>query len=266
MSYVHSFLSVMKPSSKSLHNRIIRHLREWHRKLGIIAAFFLIFLSLSGIALNHTDRLSLAHYPIKNSLLLDHYGISSPSDIRFYVNNNLVVTNNVVWLDEQFLFESATKVIAIVPVTFSGQQVFAVVSIDQLYIYDESGELIDQLGEESGFPLGVTAAGLLNGKLVIKSASTILQYNSEAFLWQEINSPIKTPWITHNSASKQAISAAKLSYRAQYLTLERIVLDAHSGRLFGLFGVLFMDAVALLLILLSVSGIYIWLRYARAKR
>ena len=93
-------------SSKALHNRIIRHLREWHRKLGIVAAFFLIFLSLSGIALNHTDTLSLAHSPIKNSWLLDHYGIASPRDVRFYANNNLLVTDNLVWLDDKLLFES----------------------------------------------------------------------------------------------------------------------------------------------------------------
>ena len=66
-----------------------------------------------------------------------------------------------------------------------------------------------------------------------------------------------------NKVSEQKIDETKLNYRAQYLTLERIILDAHSGRLFGLFGVLFMDAVA---ILLSLIGIYIWIRHARAKR
>jgi uncharacterized iron-regulated membrane protein len=45
-----------------------------------------------------------------------------------------------------------------------------------------------------------------------------------------------------------------------------VMLDAHSGRIFGDLGVLFMDIVAIMLILLSVSGIYIWLRYARSKR
>ena len=57
----------MKLISKSLHSRLIRHLREWHRKLGIIAAFFIIFLSISGVALNHTTALSLSHQPITNT-------------------------------------------------------------------------------------------------------------------------------------------------------------------------------------------------------
>ena len=59
--------------------------------------------------------------------------------------------------------------------------------------------------------------------------------------------------------------AAKQRFRSQFLTLERIIVDGHSGRLFGLFGVLLMDLVAVLLILLSVSGVYIWLRKGKKK-
>ena len=59
---------------------------------------------------------------------------------------------------------------------------------------------------------------------------------------------------------------ASLAYRAQFLTFERIILDAHSGRLFGTFGVIFMDLVAVLLILLSISGVYMWVRHSRSKR
>ncbi len=258
--------SSSKFSSKMLHNRLVRHLREWHRKLGIIAAFFLIFLSLSGIALNHTDTLALAHKPIKISWLLDHYGIAPPSDVRFYDHDNLVVTNNLVWLDNKLLFESGTKIITIAPITINEQQAFAVVSVDKLYLYNQNGDLIDQLGEESGFPVGANAVAVTENVLVIKSITGTFQYSSEQFSWTNFHSLIKPHWIIQNTSSEQATTAAKLNYRAQFLTLERIILDAHSGRILGLFGVLFMDAVAILLILLSISGIYIWLRYVRNKR
>ena len=87
----------MQLTYKSFHNRLIRHLREWHRKLGIIAAAFIIFLSISGVALNHTSSLSLAQQPINNSWLLDLYGISPPEDIRFYQQNTLIITNKLLW-------------------------------------------------------------------------------------------------------------------------------------------------------------------------
>lgn len=256
----------MKFTSKSLGNTIIRHLREWHRKLGIFAAFFLIFLSLSGIALNHTDSLSLAHSPIKNTWLLDYYGISSPNDIRFYVDNRLVVTDNLVWLDEALLFESASYIVGAVELTMSSESVVAVVSREQLSIFSQNGELIDQLGEESGFPINANAVTLINDMVVIKSTLGILQYHSDNFSWQAALPVEGSEWQSSNKASQQETFQAKLNYRAQYLTLERIIVDAHSGRIFGFLGVLVMDIVAVLLILLSLSGVYIWLRYARSKR
>jgi len=260
----------MKSSSKSLHNRIIRHLREWHRKLGIIAALFLIFLSISGIALNHTDTLALAHSPIKSEFLLDHYGISSPTDVRFYGDNHLIITDHLVWLGDKLLLESTSNIIGITPMTINKQQTFAVVSSDQLYFYTKSGELIDQLGDESGFPVGANAIALSYNMLVIKSAGRTLFYNNDTLMFQAMFQSDfltkKVDWIIANKVNEETINTAKLNYRAQHLTLERIILDAHSGRILGVFGVLFMDMAAVLLILLSVSGIYIWLRYAKTKR
>jgi hypothetical protein len=59
---------------------------------------------------------------------------------------------------------------------------------------------------------------------------------------------------------------ANKKFQSQFLNWERVILDAHSGRLFGNLGVWFMDIVALMLILLSVSGIYIWLKFTHKKR
>ena len=104
-------MNKVKPK-KSLHFRLVRRLREWHRTLGVWAAFFLIFLSVTGIALNHTERLSLAHQPITNTLLLDHYGINSPSDVRFYQDNRMILTNNLIWHDQKLLVEISSRFVA----------------------------------------------------------------------------------------------------------------------------------------------------------
>lgn len=258
-------------SSKSLHNSLIRHLRDWHRKLGIIAAFFIIFLSLSGVALNHTTTLSLAHKPISSLWLLDHYGIAPPNDIRFYQHSSLQVTNNLVWLNGKLLLESSADIISagVMSAKVSSDimvNVFVIASQSHLYIYNNQGEILDQLGVEAGIPEGIEALSIDNDRVVVKTPSGYYQSDSDFFDWQ-VTSPVIEPlWIKAQSVSLPQEQQAALAYRSQFLTLERIILDAHSGRIFGLFGVLFMDAVAILLILLSLSGVYIWLRYARAKR
>lgn len=253
--------------SKSLHARLIRHLREWHRKLGIIAAFFIIFLSISGVALNHTDTLSLAHQPITNSWLLDHYGIAPPSDVRFYQQNSLQVTNNLLWFNDQLLLDSTSEIIAatLIPWAQNSNAILAV-SSDQIYLYSQQGELIDQLGEALGVPNNILALSVERNSIIVSTESGYYQTNSDFFEWQAVNFVIEPNWIKPIQASEQAMTKAELAYRSQFLTLERIILDAHSGRILGLFGVLLMDAVAVLLILLSLSGVYIWIRYARAKR
>lgn len=258
-------------SSKSLHNRLIRHLREWHRKLGIIAAFFIIFLSITGVALNHTTTLSLAHKPISNIWLLDHYGIAPPNDIRFYQQSSLRVTDNLVWLEGKLLLESAADIVSggVMSAKVSSDtlvDVFVIASQTHLYIYNNQGEMLDQLGVEAGIPEGIEALSIDNDKVIVKTSSGYYQSDSDFFYWQAISPLIEPVWIRAQSVSLQQEQQASLAYRSQFLTLERIILDAHSGRILGLLGVLFMDAVAILLILLSLSGVYIWIRYARSKR
>jgi hypothetical protein len=258
-------------SSTSLHNRLIRHLREWHRKLGIIAAFFIIFLSITGVALNHTTTLSLAHKPIRSDWLLDHYGIAPPEDIRFYQQGSLQVTNHLVWFDNKLLLDSSVDIISAGAMSISMSsdttvEVIVIASQTHLYIYNNQGEMLDQLGAESGIPKGIEALSIDKGIIIVKTPLGYYQSDSDLFDWQVIQPLIEPLWITTESVSLQTKQQTEMAYRSQFLTLERIILDAHSGRIFGLIGVLFMDAVAILLILLSLSGVYIWVRYARAKR
>ena len=56
---------------------------------------------------------------------------------------------------------------------------------------------------------------------------------------------------------KQIIESKSLS---KTITYERIVVDLHSGRLFGSFGVTLVDLVTIGIILLSCTGTYTWIR------
>ena len=50
-------------------------------------------------------------------------------------------------------------------------------------------------------------------------------------------------------------------FRSQILPVERLVLDLHSGRFFGPFGVYLVDAATIALIFLALSGCWIWLHH-----
>lgn len=52
-------------------------------------------------------------------------------------------------------------------------------------------------------------------------------------------------------------------YRARILPYERVLLDVHSGRIFGRYGPSVMDAAALLMVFLAGTGVLIWLKRKR---
>jgi len=251
----------MVKSSKSWQARLIRHLREWHRKLGIVAAFFLIFLSITGIALNHTDSFKLAHFNVKSTWLLDHYGIKAPNQLSFF-SDNIIATDQLIWLENTLLLEVATPVVSI----GKFQNYILIATEQSFYIYTQRGELVDQLDTSSGLPYGISEMFLSKSNVIVKAATGYYQTDSNFYDWQKITTAVEPSWIVKTDATPEKKSSAILNYKSQFLTWERIIVDTHSGRFFGIIGVYFMDAVALLLILLSLSGIYIWIRYARAKR
>ena len=254
----------IKPSTQHLH----RTFRKWHRKLGAFAAFFIIYLSVTGVALNHTDGLSLAHQPIKSTWLLDHYGIAAPQDIRFYQQGKIQVTNKSVWLQGQLLFESDVDVISVGRLTLkhNQQSVFVIATRQSILLFNLEGELVDMLGVESGVPKMIKAMSINAAQVIIESANGYYQTDSDFFAWQIVQ-PINMPkWLQPELASDDQIQQAELLYRAQFLTLERIILDSHSGRFFGDIGVFFMDFIALLLVLLSITGLYLWLKHSRNSR
>lgn len=251
-----------KSSTKPLHHILIRHLREWHRKLGIITAFFLIYLSISGIALNHTDDFSLAKTPITNNWLLNHYGIQAPEDVRFYHQGRIIVTNEIVWLDDNILVESNEPIIS----AGKYQEYWLILSQSSLSIFTLAGQLVETINSTTGLPNFPIAMALSNQGIILKTSNSIYQSDADLLTWQPNTTKQSPQWLTPGHVDEAQIKQAEQAYRSQFLSLERLVVDSHSGRIFGKFGILFMDIVAGILVLLSLSGIYIWLRYARAKR
>lgn len=251
-----------KKSTSLIRNRIIRHLRKWHRRLGIFAALFLIFLSVSGIALNHTSLFSLAQQTITSPILLNHYGIKPASDVRFYQQKEWLVTDQLIWLGDELVFESDEPVISITQL----QSYRLLVTTEQLVIFTENGEIVDKLDSSSDLPVPISALSIAGEQIIINTPGGYYQSDSDFFEWQLFNTLIEPIWVVDIPATKDELSFAQRQFQSQFLNWERVILDAHSGRLFGSIGVFFMDIVALILILLSISGIYIWFRYSKSKR
>lgn len=86
-------------------------------------------------------------------------------------------------------------------------------------------------------------------------------YDLTSLEWQD---PTAIPFTKTENLKSQFLLLEK--NHAEYslsrhhsLLKSRVLLDLHSGRLFGYFGVLLVDFFAFCFILLALSGIYLWL-------
>ncbi|MEX0324968.1 MAG: PepSY domain-containing protein [Puniceicoccaceae bacterium] len=236
-----------------------RTLLAAHRWLGIISAVFLVSLSLTGLALNHTERLGLNNIRIKNGLILSRYGMVSGSDILSFRIHGF---DTLSYLEGQLFYSGQPLATGGPPVGLHEQREFSVIAtIEALIFVTREGEFIERMdvlqlpfavlqfiaSSPEGEPLLVTDAG---------------QWKPDAD-WIEFEpyeggfsvEPLYPAEI--DEAGRQSILEA---HQGNGLTLYRVLLDLHSGRLFGWGGRTVMDLTAVAILLLVSSGIAGWLR------
>ena len=88
----------------SIHLPRKRTILAWHRWLGIFSALFLLSLSITGLALNHTESLRLDQVTLRNSFILDRYGMAGGSEIAAF---RIHGSDTLAHLDGQLFYNNA---------------------------------------------------------------------------------------------------------------------------------------------------------------
>ena len=244
----------------SLPDHIRRHrlLWTWHRRIGIVAALLVLILSITGVALNHTEGLRLDQRYVTSAWLLDWYGIDLPDDGESFA----VAAGRVSLLGDRLYFDDTPVdglIDELVGAAQAGDMIVAVVDGDAILITPQ-GELVERLGAESGMPPGVTAVGTReDGRVVVRSGAGIYSADEQLLGWV-LAEPADTPvrWSRPDPLPDGLRAALRQDYRGRILPLELILLDLQSGRLFGRWGILLLDGAAVLLIALAMTGGLLW--------
>ena len=72
--------------------RLVGLLWHWHRRLGVAAAFFVLVLVVSGIALNHSSAFGLDRNFVDWDWLMQAYGDDSANLPAYQLGGELVIT------------------------------------------------------------------------------------------------------------------------------------------------------------------------------
>ncbi|WP_351088690.1 PepSY domain-containing protein [Shewanella sp. S1-49-MNA-CIBAN-0167] len=241
----------------SVRLKFMRILRPWHRRLGLVSALFILLLVLTGVAINHSDDIGLAQTPVTQSWLLDYYGIPAPAHVAQFSaldTSNLpalYITDNLLWQGKQVIFEGSQTLMS---ASYTANMLVAI-DEQQLYLFDTAGHLQETQNSSMGLPTDLLALAVVNSRVWLNTKAGVYQADEQLIDWQ-LMEPIKAiTWLIPNPR----VDAEFIQHaRSAHLNWQRVMLDLHSGRLFGALTVWLWDLFALALLLVSLSGFWIW--------
>lgn len=246
------------------HQRLkLKSLYVWHRYIGLSAALFVLILAVTGLLLNHTERFAFDSRHVDTGWLLDWYGIQAPDSYTSYAlgNDHITLFGRHLYHNLHELEGEYERLIGALRV---GD--LLVVAVDrEILLLMGDGELVERLGGSEGVPSGMRRLGLDRaGAPVVEGGHAYYQPDADFIQWRHWEGdPDRVTWAHADTLPDQLYATLVTHYRGEVLPVERVLLDLHSGRIFGRHGYLVMDIAALLLIALAVSGSLIWFRRRR---
>lgn len=251
-----------------LRHKLQKYLRSvyvWHRYVGLTALLFAIMLAVTGVMLNHTEGLALDQRFVKSDLLLNWYRIAPPDIQNAYLTNNHSITQieDRLYIDRRALEQPVSSLHG----ATEASSLVVVAAARTIFLLTPSGEMVEQLGDAEGVPPGLRAIGRAQGGQVVIDTVDGRYTTDENFLsWRRYRDTNPIVWSKPQPPSPDLKQGIQKQYRSQILSFERVLLDLHSGRIFGTWGIYVVDAAALLLVFLGLTGFWLWLQKNRKHR
>lgn len=231
--------------------------------MGIMAAGFMLLVAVTGVLLNHTEYFQFDSQYVKSGGVLDWYGIQAPDDLYSYIADERYITlmGEHLYIGELEVRGEYKTLIGAISIND-----LLIISVDdQIMLMTSSGELIEKLEAKDGVPAGMKRIGVDQSGLPVIAAGIDVYTSKDDFLsWQHwTGDKTGIRWATTAPTDSYLKKMLQYHYRGEVLPMERVLLDLHSGRFFGRLGPWLIDASAVLLVLLSLTGTWMWVKRRR---
>lgn len=241
----------------------IASLYIWHRYAGLFAAIFAIFISISGIILNHTDDLDLKKRHLSISALIEQYQVQNPSLVSRFKSQPYRIEQ----ADDMLFIGNSNMLHIDVPLIGVAQHgEFLVVALqNSLLLFNANEQLLETLTRLDDVPSHISHIGInQQQQLVLLSKAQHYRLNNDLSL-QLVAPDSHVNWSQAEALSAADQATIKHRYRSNIISLETLLLDIHSGRFFGAYGPLIFDLIGLIILFLAVTGCIIWLKQRPKK-
>jgi hypothetical protein len=205
---------------------------RWHRRFALFIALWLIFLAATGVLINHSHELGLDRKPLAGGLQRALYGAGNQESDPCGANVDPEVDCREVFARLQ---------------TPGGS---LLLQPDSLYLLDSDGQLVEKL-TASYLGLGSLQAGLRDhSQIYLRDENSTVRVDTDL-----MEAVILEP------AESEALSSRDWQINdsvTSSITWERLLLDLHAARFLGSFATVFTDLMAALILVLALSGMWLY--------
>jgi hypothetical protein len=234
-------------------------LKSWHRTIGLLASVFVLVLTLTGLALMQTDAFDLDSRYIDDDRLLNWYGVRpAPPPLSFRVRDHwLAQLGDRVYFNNRLVTKLDGQLIGAAPL--SDELLIATTS--DLIVITGDGEVAEKLGPLDDAPrqIGIDTAG----NIIVRTAAGNRRYDPLSGELANTAPALSVRWSLEATLPDALSQTLAREFRGSGLSLERVLLDLHTGRLLGSLGVLIVNTASVLLLVLVISGFVMWVRRPR---
>ena len=244
--------------------RLVGILWHWHRRVGLVVALFALLLAVTGIVLNHTSQLGLDRSFVPWPWLTQLYGDDSSDLPAFKLGDQWLTRSSGghVYLDAQEVAPCSGRLVGAV----AADGLLYAGCVEELLLLTRDGALVESVSASTGLPAPLQAIGLIDEQLVLQSGGSWWLADLDVMDFSQ-RAPAGGAVIRQLVPDRLPESIrARIPAPSQWLSWERVLLDLHSGRLFGRYGVLWMDMMGVLLATLATSGVAMWWLHRRRKK
>ena len=232
-------------------SRLVGVLWRWHRRLGVLAALFVLMLSVTGIVLNHSSGLGLDRTFVDWPWLSRAYGDGSADLPAYQPGQNWVfrAANGLVYFNTTEVAPCSGHLVG----ALQAGELFIAACAEELLLITPDGELLEAVNTSAGLPVPVLGVGRVEADAVLQTGAGWWLADLDSIDFSEPAPAGVLPQVIRDDIPAQE----------SWLSWERLLLDLHSGRLVGPLGVLLVDLIGVVLAILAMSGLAMWWLHRR---
>lgn len=247
---------------------LIAVLREWHSRAGVVAFAFLIWLAATGVLLTRSNELGFDTTRLDWPWLMNLYGLSAEAPQSGFRAGTywLASTIDYTLVNAKPLATAIDAPVGMVAGGTADAPLLFIASPSSLVLVNDKGERIDELSSPILPVSQLRRVGVLKSdpKTIAVQDLDAYQSSDEGNSWTPV-SPNDVVWSQADTLNETE-RGALVAYAKPRIIVEQLLIDLHSGRLFGPVGAWSITIIGFIVVALAISGIMMWWRIRQNRR